>query len=54
MRPNLADEVHFCGHWGERLARSYLHGLIHDLTIQSEESSPTGYVEPQTVPQIVR
>jgi Nif-specific regulatory protein len=35
------------------LARGYLHRLIHDLKIQSEETSPAGFVEQQTVPQIV-
>lgn len=35
------------------LARGYLHRLIHDLKIQSEETSPAGCVEHQTIPQIV-
>jgi|GEM_PF-2295363 hypothetical protein len=53
MRPNLADEACFCEPRGERLARGYLHRLVHDLKIQSEETSPAGYVEQQTIPKIV-
>jgi DNA-binding NtrC family response regulator len=35
------------------LARGYLHRLIHDLKIQSDETSPAACGEHQTVPQIV-
>ncbi len=35
------------------LARGYLHRLIHDLKIPSEEASPAGGVEQQPIPQIV-
>jgi len=35
------------------LARGYLHRLIHDLDIQSEETSPLAGAVPPTVPNIV-